>query len=213
MRELFALQALANIRTTTPVTLSLTYDASSSDALNEMRITISILFSFLRRQVPDKEFSNDIKKWLEKLSAFYVRMATWQDHLFLIYHVLRCPPGIASWAIPLIQLPRICSNKSPSTTPFVSDDINHCMTFLKALLLPAKQRSEFLAQLHSNNGPIDAAADDLWIIIDSDGEEDNTNFGECATLKENDLIALLNQVPFEHIFRFDPTSQNHESNV
>lgn len=204
MRELFAHPAFAAIRTTTPATLTTKYDASSLDALNEMRITISILFGFLRRQVPDKEFSNDIKKWLEKLAAFYVRMATWQDHLFLIYHVLRCPPGIASWAIPLIQLPRTCTNKSPTTTPFVSDDINHCMTFLKVLLLPTKQRSQFLAQLQSSSAPIDATADDLWIIIDSDGEEDNTPVGECATLKESDLIALLNQVPFEHIFRCEP---------
>lgn len=202
MRELFTHQAFAEIRTSTPVTINTAYDANSLEALNEIRITISILFSFLRRQVPDKEFSNDIKKWLEKLTAFYVRMATWQDHLFLIYHVLRCPPGIASWAIPLIQLPQTFSNKSATTTPFASDDINHCMTFLKVLLLPTKQRAEFLKQLQSSNAPIDATVEDLWIIIDSDGEEDSTPAGECATLKEADLIALLNQVPFEHLFRF-----------
>lgn len=202
MREMFAHPAFAQIRTSTPVTLATKYDASAQEALSDVRVTISILFGFLRRQVPDKEFSNDIKKWLEKMAAFYVRMATWQDHLFLVYHVLRCPPGIASWAIPLVQLPRT-SSSSPTASPYARDDINHCMTFLKVLLLPTKQRTEFLAQLQSTSGPIDATAEDLWIIIDSDGEEDSTPAGECATLKENDLIALLNQVPFEHLFRFE----------
>lgn len=166
--------------------------------MREIRVTISVLFGFLRRQVPDKEFSNDIKKWLEKLAAYYVRVATWQDHLFLIYHVLRCPPGISSWATSLIQIPNAKTNEM---TPFASDEINHCITFLKVILMPTKQRTEFLANLNSENGPIDATAEDLWIIIDSDGEEDNTPAGECAKLKENDLIALLNQVPFENLFR------------
>lgn len=168
------------------------------EALREIRLTISVLFSFLRRQVPDKEFSNDIKKWLEKLIALYVRTATWQDHLFLIYHVLRCPPGVASWAVSFIQMPK---TKSTETVPFANDEINHCMTFLKVLLMPTKQRSEFLAQLYAENGAIDATADDLWIIIDSDGEEDHTPSGEVAKLKETDLIALLNQVPFENLFK------------
>lgn len=168
--------------------------------MREMRITISVLFSFLRRQVPDKEFSSDIKKWLEKIIAYYVRLATWQDHLFLIYHVLRCPPGIASWATPLIQIPMNMSNELVS---FTSDEINHCITFLKVLLMPTKQRSEFLSNLYSENAPIDATTEDLWIIIDSDGEEDSTPTGECARLKETDLIALLNQVPFKCLFKWE----------
>lgn len=198
IREILAHSAFASIRTPTPTALNKSLASDVLDAMRDIRLTISVLFNFLRRQMPDKEFSNDIKKWLEKLTAFYVRMATWQDHLFLIYHVLRCPPGIASWAISLIQIPKSISIEK---TPFASDEINHCVTFLKVLLMPTKQRTEFLANLHTENGPIDATAEDLWIIIDSDGEEDNTPSGECSKLKENDLIALLNQVPFEYLFR------------
>lgn len=199
IRELLAHPAFSSIRTTTPIALNKTLSADILDAMREVRVTVSVLFSFLRRQVPDKEFSNDIKKWLEKLAAYYVRVATWQDHLFIIYHVLRCPPGIASWATSLIQIPK---TKTIEMTPFTSDEINHCVTFLKVLLMPTKQRTEFLANLHTENGPIDATTEDLWIIIDSDGEEDSTPAGECAKLKENDLIALLNQVPFEYLFRY-----------
>lgn len=190
--------AFSTIRTATPIALNKTIGSNVIDALCEIRVTISVLFSFLRRQVPDKEFSNDIKKWLEKLIALYVRTATWQDHLFLIYHVLRCPPGVATWAVSFIQMPK---TKTMETVPFANDEINHCMTFLKVLLMPTKQRSEFLAQLYAENGTIDATADDLWIIIDSDGEEDHTPSGEVAKLKETDLIALLNQVPFENLFK------------
>lgn len=189
----------SSVRTSTPVVLNKSLNEPSLMAVRDIRLTISILFHFLRRPVPDREFSNEIKKWLGKLVAFYVRLATWQDHLFLIYHVLRCPSGIASWATSLIQIPKANPNEM---SPFTCDEVNHCMTFLKVLLMPTKQRNEFLAQLHSENGgPIDATtAEDLWIVIDSDGEEDKTPAGECAGLKENDLIALLNQVPFEHLF-------------
>lgn len=167
--------------------------------MHNMRLTISILFYFLRRYTPDSVFSSDVKAWLAKVAAIFVRLATWMDHMFLIYHVLRCPPGIASWATPIIQVP-ISTDKEMLSSPFASAEINHCVTFLKVLLMPTRQRNDFLAQLNQANTPIDAAKDDLWIVIDSDGEEDQTPVGECAALKENDLIALFNQVPFEHLF-------------
>lgn len=151
--------------------------------------------------MPDSVFSSDVKAWLAKVTAIYVRLATWQDHLFLIYHVLRCPPGIASWATPIIQIPAsINATKDTPASPFANAEINHCVTFLKVLLMPAKQRNDFLVQLNQTNTPVDATNDDMWIVIDSDGEEDETPSGECAGLKENDLIALFNQVPFEELF-------------
>lgn len=164
-----------------------------------MRTTISILFYFLRRHAPDKEFGNDIKDWLHKTTAVYIRIATWQDHLFLIYHVLRCPAGLASWATPIIQIPK---PPSLSVSPFALDEVHHCIAFLKVLLMPTKQRNEFLAQLRIANTPVDATNDDVWTIIDSDGEEDHTPSGECVGLKENDLTALFNQVPFESLFGY-----------
>lgn len=152
--------------------------------------------------MPDSVFSSDLKTWLTKVAAVHVRLATWMDHMFLIYHVLRCPPGIGSWATPIIQIP-VSSDRNAKdtlTSPFANAEINHCVTFLKVLLMPTKQRNEFLVQLNQMNAPIDASEEDLWIVIDSDGEEDQTPAGECAGLKENDLIALFNQVPFEQLF-------------
>lgn len=170
--------------------------------MQKIRTTLSILFYFLRRLMPDSVFSSDVKTWVAKVAAIYVRLATWQDHLFLIYHVLRCPAGIASWATSIIQIPTSSDTnaKNTSVSPFVNVEINHCVTFLKVLLMPTKQRNDFLAQLKQAETPVDTINDDMWIVIDSDGEEDQTPTGECAGLKENDLIALFNQVPFEHLF-------------
>lgn len=47
----------------------------------------------------------------------------------------------------------------------------------------------------------DPAKEERWILIDSDGEDSHTAAGDCVGLKESDLIALLNQIPFEELFR------------
>lgn len=201
IRELLNLFKNLHMDSDSPTILNATDDARyRADAMHSMRVTISILFYFLRRFMPDSVFSSDVKAWLAKVAAVYVRLATWQDHMFLIYHVLRCPPGIASWATPIIQIPVTGDTKDALASPFANAEINHCVTFLKVLLMPTKQRNDFLTQLNQANTPVDATNDDLWIVIDSDGEEDQTPPGECAGLKENDLIALFNQVPFEQLF-------------
>lgn len=193
IREILNNQALKDLKP--EVKLNKSIDDKYLAVLRKLRVAISILFNFLRRQLPDKVFGSDVKLWLEKLVAIYVRLSTWQDHLFLIFHVLRCPPGISTWAATLIQIP-------PPSDILSVDEINHCMALLKVLLVPAKQRNDFLMQLKQISTPVDASAvsDDMWIVIDSDGEEEQTPNGECGGLKESDLIALFNQVPFEQLF-------------
>lgn len=56
--------------------------------------------------------------------------------------------------------------------------------------------------LKSQKEITDPVKDDRWILVDSDGEDSHTPSGECIGLKESDLIALLNQIPFEELFRF-----------
>lgn len=126
-------------------------------------------------------------------------MATWQDHLFLLFHVLRCPPGIASWAMPMIQVPQPLENASINS----SHEINYCLVFLKILMLPIKQRNEFLAQLHDDeNRVVDAVKEELWVLVDSDGEDDNCGGTGEEGLKENDLVSLLNQLPLQKLFGY-----------
>ena len=41
----------------------------------------------------------------------------------------------------------------------------------------------------------------VWVIVDSDGEDGDDSSLPRTALKESDLIAFLNQVPFPDIFR------------
>lgn len=51
------------------------------------------------------------------------------------------------------------------------------------------------------NSSIDVVEEELWILVDSDGEEGTTPTGDCVGLKENDLVALFDQIPLEMIFK------------
>lgn len=57
--------------------------------IRELRAAISVLFTFQRRPLRDEVFVNDTRGWLSRLVGVLLRVATWQDHLFLIHHVLR----------------------------------------------------------------------------------------------------------------------------
>lgn len=48
----------------------------------------------------------------------------------------------------------------------------------------------------------DPVTEERWILVDSDGEDSHTPNGDCVGLKESDLIALINQIPFEALFRY-----------
>lgn len=41
----------------------------------------------------------------------------------------------------------------------------------------------------------------MWVIVDSDGEDSDENSTPKTALKENDLVAFLNQIPFADLFR------------
>jgi hypothetical protein len=175
--------------------------ASDSDArskINELRLYISILFKFYRESLHDKILINHVQDWIVKLISLQLRIATWQDHVFILFHILRCPVGVGSWAASLIQVPKInnCEN-------FTLPEFQHCIAILSALLLPIKDRSSFLENITKDLKPQSPKSkeEDVWILVDSDGEEGSSAAGECIGLKENDLVSLLDQIPFEMIFK------------
>lgn len=170
-----------------PVKLNFNIGSELFDAIAEIRLSISILFCFVRRTQPDKvrrfffcdnqnqistreqhfsyrsqTFSDRIKNWLTKLVAVLLRLATWQDHLFLLYHILRCPAGVASWASSFIQIPKPIADTNRSI--FNNEEVHHCMAFIRTLLFPIKTRNEFLAQLKDDSKVLDGVKDDLWVL-------------------------------------------------
>lgn len=62
---------------------------SLAHAVEQLRICIAILFSFQRRPMRDERFVRDTQDWLARLVAILVRVGNWQDHMFLLNHVLR----------------------------------------------------------------------------------------------------------------------------
>lgn len=47
---------------------------------------------------------------------------------------------------------------------------------------------------------VDPVAENVWVVVDSDGEEDASGTLGPAALKENDLVAFMNQLPFAELF-------------
>ncbi|XP_052836525.1 ectopic P granules protein 5 homolog [Drosophila gunungcola] len=188
---------------------SLHYSQSGQalECVSQLRRAISILFSFVRRPSPNANFDKDLKEWLRKLIALQLLLATREDHWFLLFNILRCPNGVGSWAAQFLQLPgttalRSGSQQNDLPLDLNSPELNHCMAVLQILLMPVKKRNEYLKSQTQATRELSGAAGvtDRWIVVDSDGEDSHTPTGECIGLKESDLIALLNQLPFEKIF-------------
>lgn len=57
--------------------------------LSEIRICISILFSFQRKLIRETQFIKETRTWLTQLVAVLLRVANFQDHLFILNHILR----------------------------------------------------------------------------------------------------------------------------
>ncbi|XP_017041076.1 LOW QUALITY PROTEIN: ectopic P granules protein 5 homolog [Drosophila ficusphila] len=191
----------------TSITLNNAQTGHALECVSQLRRAISILFSFVRRPSPNSNFDKDLKEWLRKLIALQLLLATREDHWFLLFNILRCPNGVGSWAAQFLQVPGTQtvgrgSQQNELPLDLNSPEINHCMAVLQILLMPVKKRNEYLksqAQAHRELSEATAATE-RWIVVDSDGEDSHTPAGECIGLKESDLIALLNQLPFEKIF-------------
>ncbi|CAG9856312.1 unnamed protein product [Phyllotreta striolata] len=160
----------------------------------ELRMCISILFSFQRKLIRESQFIKETRCWLSHLVAILLRIANYQDHLFILNHILRCPAGVGSWASSFVQTPLELNN---TDSPFANFQINHLLTIFSAILTPVVSREQFLEDLSVKN---DACAEAIWVMVDSDGEEDDEE-ASIKPLKENDLVALLNQLPLDDLFR------------
>ncbi|KAL3265466.1 hypothetical protein HHI36_009670, partial [Cryptolaemus montrouzieri] len=80
--------------------------------------------------------------------------------------------------------------------PFLSYEINHILAVLTIILSPIRERDKFLEDIAQMK---DVAQEALWVMVDSDGEEDEEVSG--TSLRENDLVAFVNQIPLDKLFR------------
>jgi hypothetical protein len=72
--------------------------------LQELQQCISVLFMFHRRRLADEDFATHLHTWTIQLVSCLLRVSTVNDHLFLLNHLLRCPPGVGQWGSCLLQV-------------------------------------------------------------------------------------------------------------
>ncbi|XP_011705151.1 PREDICTED: ectopic P granules protein 5 homolog [Wasmannia auropunctata] len=124
--------------------------SQTAPQLIELRMCITVLFNFQRRVLKDGKFVTDTREWLSKLVAVLLRVATWQDHLFLLNHILRCPGGVMNWAKSFVQVPVPPKILGLSSSPFNDAYLDHMIATLAVILLPIKDRDKFLEQVKLN---------------------------------------------------------------
>ncbi|XP_055908978.1 ectopic P granules protein 5 homolog isoform X2 [Eupeodes corollae] len=211
INEIMSYDSVRGITNESPVSLNKNLSTITLHCINRLRRAITILFSFIRKPSPNETFTKSIKNWLSTLISLHIRIGTREDHWFLLFHILRCPNGVGNWGKSFIQLPLTDSTKNNEHITLSSAEMNHCVAILHILLLPIKKRNDFLKAFSQEIS--DPVKEDHWILIESDGEEGTTSNGECIGLRESDLIALLDQMPFEMLFCYalnvDKTSNNY----
>ena len=87
---------------------------------------------------------SEIDRELYTFSSFHqtsslLRVATFEDHLFVLNHILRCPAGVSQWGVELVQCP-VCPMSSPvAMQSGVSNvGLDHIITALATVLMPIK---------------------------------------------------------------------------
>ncbi|XP_063978440.1 ectopic P granules protein 5 homolog isoform X2 [Diachasmimorpha longicaudata] len=185
-----------------PVNLTAIQMASQTmPQLLELRMCITVLFNFQRRVLKDGKFVLDSREWLSRLIAVLLRIANWQDHLFILNHILRCPGGVTNWAAGFVQAPAAPKNRSISTSVLNDPYLDHMIATLAVILLPIKEREKFLEQVQiSLQDTGTNPGDTVWVMLDEEGEEDEDIANTGANLWESDLITLLNQIPLDKLF-------------
>ncbi|XP_012284320.1 ectopic P granules protein 5 homolog isoform X2 [Orussus abietinus] len=210
-RVCLSCKEFANMPHNAPVSLgAMTMSQNVMPQLVELRMCITVLFNFQRKVLKDGKFVTDSREWLAKLVAILLRVATWQDHLFLLNHILRCPGGVTNWAIGYVQNPVPSTNSGLSTLPLNDPFMDHMVTTLAVILLPVKEREKFLEQVQiSMQDSGNNQGDTVWVLVDEEGEEDEDIANTGANLYENDLISLLRQIPLNKLFEQAFLIQRH----
>lgn len=201
-RVCISCKELATLPQNAPINLTaIEMPSPTMPQLVELRMCVTILFNFQRRVLKDGKFVLDSREWLSRLIAVLLRVATWQDHLFIINHILRCPGGVTNWAAGYVQAPAKSKTRGFTTSALNDPYLDHMIATLAVILLPIKEREKFLEQVQiSLQDTGTNPGDTVWVMLDEEGEEDEDIANTGANLWESDLITLLNQIPMDKLF-------------
>jgi len=194
---------------------------------SELELVISSLFAFQRdEQIVDDDFDKLVKEWMTKIFNYYYKDITTDGRLFLLNHVLRCPPASINWFGSFID----CAN--PLDANDHNDAIksmNFCLAMISTILSPIKFRDKYikynqpafssltkhkLSNVSNNSNDTSSTItfsnqkenssddDDVWHLLDSENERGEDIHLNESDLTELDIIQLLVQMPFEDLLKF-----------
>uniref|UniRef100_A0A0K2TWM7 Ectopic P granules protein 5 homolog [Nasonia vitripennis] n=1 Tax=Lepeophtheirus salmonis TaxID=72036 RepID=A0A0K2TWM7_LEPSM len=169
-----------------------------------LRPSVNVLFDFQRRLVTDPVFLKDTRSWLDNLiSVFLAQESSINDHLFILNHLLRCPSGVGTWGGHFIQPQKpLVGDPYDDDSIFEHPYLNNLLGLLSCLLRPIKARESFLKEFKVSNGSPLQVKDNVWVVLDSEGEEDEDPAYSWSLLRESDLVIFLNQIPIYSIYEY-----------
>ena len=176
-----------------------------------LRDCLSVLFIFERRPKSNELFHRLLRQWTTALLSYLLRTATYSDHLFILNHFLRCPPGVGTWCTPYIQFQPLLEltllSKSGQTMQYnqgysLSPLSDHFLTMLATLLLPVKEREAFLKHLEIEANTPAGVGGSPWVFVAEDVVEDDEDAVNKKYLVEEDLVSVFDQFPFSSLFQY-----------
>ncbi|XP_063408193.1 ectopic P granules protein 5 homolog isoform X1 [Mytilus trossulus] len=175
------------------------HSPNNQHQINRLRDCITVLYMFHRRPVSDNEFVINTRGWTQRLVSALVKVASFDDHMFILNHILRCPAGVGTWAANFIQMPAI----PQSVTSFGNPALDHYIACLALVLTPIRAREDFVCLMREavNTSPDPQQVTNPWVLINCDGEEDEDPKNAWKYLLENDFVAILKQFPVSEMFK------------
>jgi len=167
--------------------------------IGHMQHMLSVLFFFERSRPetvqPEKVpaptpqqtlevFHADVRKWILALGALLLRRASFQDHLFLLQHLLCCP-SVAAWGAGLLQFPPVWNSS------FVAEHFVHVVSVFVRPISRSRQPNDVFGQVDLQD----------WQVVSADGtdsipKQQQQQQPRRFQILEEDFLALFEQLPF-----------------
>uniref|UniRef100_A0A182QSS9 Uncharacterized protein n=1 Tax=Anopheles farauti TaxID=69004 RepID=A0A182QSS9_9DIPT len=185
------------------------FDPAPSDPVRTLRFRLRIIGNALRTESREAcgeaercEYLQNLRRWFVSVGLRSLQAGTVHERVWLMFHLLRFPNGAGTWAHVLLHpLPVTGSNVGDSFLG--TDELQAVLTVTRVLLRPIAARQMFLTAPDEGVRPVEpdpaTGTGTTFEWVDSDGEESAPD-KRVRPIKESDLLALLDQIPFRRLF-------------
>lgn len=160
------------------------YDADTMRLLSHL----DVVFWYLRNAQAgtDREFADVVRVWVEQLLSALLRVATFDDHRYILHHLIRVP-NMHEWGAKYVQFPQ--------ESEWNDDTVDHFAVMLHTLLHPENVMD--MPPLVRASAPADS-----WVIVDDLCDAIVGRVLPSALLSDDDFVALVEQFPFARLFSY-----------